>query len=174
MHLAEAVEALPLQIFEGLFASAHHVGERVVLDRRFVVHGTWNRAAGRYDFIKELVDPLVDQGLLDTLSGDTDLTDEVRAVHTPGHTPGHMSVLISSQGQKVLIQCDVFIHPAQVTQEDWSPIFDGDAEASTKTRVKVLDQVEAEGTPMISCHFPAPGFGRVARKEGKRYWQVGL
>ena len=132
------------------------------------------RAAGRYDYMQQFVDPLVDQGLFDTLSGDTDLTDEVRAVHTPGHTPGHMSVLVSSQGQKVLIQCDVFIHPAQVTQEDWSPLFDGDANASTITRGKVLSQVEGENTPMISCHFPAPGFGRVVRDQGKRYWQVGL
>ena len=132
------------------------------------------RAAATYPYMELVVDPLVDQGVFDTLSGDTDFTDEVRAVHTPGHTPGHMSVLISSQGQKALIQGDVFIHPAQVTQEDWSPLFDNDAEVATTTRGKVLDQVEAEGTPMISCHFPAPGFGRVTRSQGRRYWQVGL
>lgn len=132
------------------------------------------RAASRYSYMEQLVDPLVDQGVFDTLSEDTDLTDEVRAVHTPGHTPGHMSVLVSSQGQKVLIQGDVFIHPAQVTQEDWSPLFDGEPDVATKTRGKVLDQVEADGTPMISCHFPSPGFGRVTRSQGRRYWQVGL
>ena len=132
------------------------------------------RAAATYPYMEQVVDPLVDQGVFDILSEDTDLTDEVRAVHTPGHTPGHMSVLISSQGQKALIQCDVFIHPAQVTQEDWSPLFDNDADVATTTRGKVLDQVEAEGTPMISCHFPAPGFVRVTRSQGRRYWQVGL
>ena len=125
-------------------------------------------------YMDRFVDPLVDQGVFDTLSEDTDLTDEVRAIHTPGHTPGHMSVMVSSQGQKALIQCDVFIHPAQVTEEDWSPFFDNDPDVATATRGKVLDQVEADGTPMISCHFPLPGFGRVIRYEGKRYWQAGL
>jgi len=125
-------------------------------------------------YMERFVDPLVDQGVFDTLSEDTDLTNEVRAVHTPGHTPGHMSVLVSSQGQKALIQCDVFIHPAQVTEENWSPLFDVDADVATMTRGKVLEQVEADGTPMISCHFPLPGFGRVVRYQGKRYWQVGL
>ena len=125
-------------------------------------------------YMERFVDPLVDQGVFDTLSEDTDLTDEVRAIHTPGHTPGHMSVMVSSQGQKALIQCDVFIHPAQLTEEDWSPLFDNDPAVATATRGKVLDLVEADGTPMISCHFPLPGFGRVIRYEGKRYWQAGL
>ncbi len=131
-------------------------------------------AASRYPYMDKFVVPLVELGVFDTVSGDTDLTSEVKAVHTPGHTPGHMSVLVSSQGQQALIQGDVFIHPAQVTEEDWSPLFDGDFATATITRGKVLDQVEADGTTMISCHFPAPGFGRVVRREGKRYWQIGL
>ncbi len=132
------------------------------------------RAAARYPYMDRFVDPLVNLGVLDTLAGDTDLTDEVKAIHTPGHTPGHMSVMVSSQGQRALIQGDVFIHPAQITENGWSPLFDEDAAAATFTREKVLDQVEADGTPMISCHFPAPGFGRVIRDQGKRFWQVGL
>ena len=132
------------------------------------------RAASRYPYMDRFVDPLVEMGVFDTLTSDKDLTDEVKAIHTPGHTPGHMSVLVSSQGQRALIQGDVFIHPAQITEEDWSPLFDGDSKVATATRGKVLDQVESDGTPMISCHFPAPGFGQVVRYQGKRYWQAGL
>jgi glyoxylase-like metal-dependent hydrolase (beta-lactamase superfamily II) len=91
-------------------------------------------AASRYPYMDRFVDPLVELGVFDTVSGDSDLTSEVRAVHTPpGHTPGHMSVLVSSQGQQTLIQGDVFIHPAQVTEEDWSPLFDGDFAVATAT-----------------------------------------
>ena len=132
------------------------------------------RAASRYPYMDRFVDPLVELGVFDTLTSNTDITDEVKALHTPGHTPGHMSIMVSSQGQRVLIQGDVFIHPAQITEEAWSPLFDEDATVATVTRRKVLDQVEADGTPMISCHFPAPGFGRVVRDQGKRYWQIGL
>ena len=131
-------------------------------------------AASRYPYMDRLVEPLVDQGVWDPVPGDTDLTDEVRAIHTPGHTPGHMSVLVSSLGQRALIQGDAFIHPAQVTEADWSPIFDGDPDTATATRHKLLEELESAGTPVISCHFPAPGFGRVVRYESKRYWQVGL
>ena len=120
------------------------------------------------------VEPLVDLGVFDAVPGDTDLTSEVKAIHTPGHTPGHMSVQVSSQGERALIQGDVLIHPAQVTEDDWNSIFDFDHERATATRRKLLDDVEESGTTVVSCHFPAPGFGRVVRYQARRYWQVGL
>ena len=132
------------------------------------------QAALPFPFVDRCVESIVEMGLFDALSEDTDLTSEVRALHTPGHTPGHMSVLVRSQGEAALIQGDVLVHPAQVTEDDWNCIFDYDWPLSTETRRRMLDDVEAQGTPVISCHFPAPGFGRVRRKEGRRYWQVGL
>ena len=130
-------------------------------------------AAGRYPYMARFVEPLAAAGVLDPVSGDSELTGDVKAVHTPGHTPGHMSVVVSESNREVLIQGDVFIHPAQVTNPDWIPIFDGDSATATATRRKVLEDVEAKGSTVVSCHFPAPGFGRVVRSEGQRYWQVG-
>jgi glyoxylase-like metal-dependent hydrolase (beta-lactamase superfamily II) len=132
------------------------------------------RDASRYPYLDRCVEPLVELGIFDTITQDSDLTSEVRAIHTPGHTPGHMSVMVASSGQRALIQGDVLIHPAQVTESGWSPLFDGDFELATDTRRKLLDQVETDGTTVVSCHFPAPGFGKVVRQEGKRYWQVGV
>lgn len=41
------------------------------------------------------------------LDGDADVAEGVRALHTPGHTPGHQSVLVESGEQRVIIaaQC---------------------------------------------------------------------
>ena len=131
------------------------------------------QAAARYPYMGQLVEPLAEAGVLDGLAGDADLTDEVRALHTPGHTPGHMSVMVASGGERALIQGDVLIHPAQVTEEGWTPLFDGDPETAIATRRRLLDQLEADGTTVVSCHFTKPGFGRIVRTKGKRYWQVG-
>ena len=132
------------------------------------------QAALPFLFMHRCIEPLAGAGLIDALVEDTNLTTEVRALHTPGHTPGHMSILVSSEGEEALIQGDVLVHPAQVTEDDWNCHFDHDWPQSTETRRKMLDQVETHGTPVISCHFPAPGFGKVSRREGRRYWQVGL
>ncbi len=131
------------------------------------------QAAGRYPYMDRFIEPLAEMGVLDGLTGDADLTDEVRALHTPGHTPGHMSVMVASGGERALIQGDVLIHPAQVTEEDWTPLFDGDPETAIQTRRQLLDQLEADGTTVVSCHFTKPGFGRIVRTEGKRHWRVG-
>ena len=130
-------------------------------------------AAGRFPYMDSLVEPLAEAGVLDGLTGDYNLTDEVRAVHTAGHTPGHMSVMVSSGGERALIQGDVLIHPAQVTEDEWTPLFDVDPAPAIETRRRLLDQLEVDGTTVVSCHFPKPGFGRIVRAEGRRYWQVG-
>ena len=153
------------------FPNARYVAHQADLDhfRRPEV-----QAALPFPFMDRCVEPIVEMGLFDALSEDTDLTSDVRVLHTPGHTPGHMSVLVRSQGEAALIQGDVLVHPAQVTEDDWNCIFDYDWPLSTETRRKMLDDVEAQGTPVISCHFPAPGFGTVERSDGRRYWRVGL
>ena len=153
------------------FPNARYVAHQADLDhfRRPDI-----QAASSFPFMDRCVESIIDLGLFDTLTEDTNLTSEVRALHTPGHTPGHMSVLVSSQRVQALLQGDVLVHPAQVTEDDWNCHFDYDWPLSTETRRKMLDHVEAQGTPVISCHFPAPGFGTVRRSEGRRYWHVGL
>ena len=132
------------------------------------------QAAASFPFMDRCVETIVRLGMLDTLDDDTDLTNEVRAIYTPGHTPGHMSILVTSRGEEAMIQGDVLVHPAQVTEEEWNCHFDHDWAMATETRKKLLDEVEEAETPLISCHFPAPGVGRIVRRGGRRYWQPGL
>ena len=68
----------------------------------------------------------------------------------------------------------MLIHPAQVTEDTWYSEFDADFDLAAATRAKLLEHIEAENTPVVSCHFPAPGYGRVVRYQGKRYWRVGV
>jgi glyoxylase-like metal-dependent hydrolase (beta-lactamase superfamily II) len=151
-------------------------------DARYVVHqADWHafrkpvvQARFSFPYIDRCVESLDRLGMLDVIAEDHNLTSDVRVLHTPGHTPGHMSVLVASQGQRALIQGDVLIHPAQVTEPDWNCHFDMDWATATQTRKRLLDLVEADRMAVLSCHFPFPGFGQVIRVEGRRYWQVGL
>jgi glyoxylase-like metal-dependent hydrolase (beta-lactamase superfamily II) len=108
---------------------------------------------------------------VDLVSGETTVTDEITLLPTPGHTPGHLAVLISSNGEKALITGDMIVHPAQVSEPGWIFGFDADADQAVATRRQVLDRLEAEGIKLIGCHFPSPGFGSIVRVEGKRYFQ---
>ena len=123
------------------------------------------------EHITNQVLPLQELGFIDFMQDDHKITDELTTVWTPGHTPGHVSIIVASDGERAYILGDVAHSVAQAHYTDWSPIFDVDPALSRQTRHSVLDQLEAEGTLVSAGHFPHPGFGRFVRGETRRVWQ---
>ena len=118
------------------------------------------------------VEPLKALDVLDLFSGEKAITDEITAFPSPGHTPGHTSLLISSAGEKALITGDLAHHPAQVDRPEWCCGFDADPDTAIASRAKAFDQLEAEGFVARINHFAPPGFGRLVRRNGKRIFQA--
>ena len=123
-------------------------------------------------YISRYIEPLQNLGVFETVNKETNITRNIKAIHTPGHTPGHMSLMVSSLDQTALIQGDAFVHPSQITNEEWNSLFDTDPNMATDTRRKLLGMVEADNIPIISCHFETPGVGYIVRYQGKRYWKA--
>jgi glyoxylase-like metal-dependent hydrolase (beta-lactamase superfamily II) len=117
------------------------------------------------------VTPLEALGRMDLTSGETELTADVRSMPTPGHTPGHTSYLIASGGEKAVITGDLAHHPAQLNETSWCPVFDENSSASSESRRRVVEMLEADGAVAAFCHFPAP-FGKIVRAEGRRVFQA--
>jgi glyoxylase-like metal-dependent hydrolase (beta-lactamase superfamily II) len=93
----------------------------------------------------------------------------VTTFDTAGHTPGHISVHISSGSEEMLLTGDVvvnstvsFLHP------EWPFGFDMDVPLATKARIAFLDRAAADKSLVGSYHLPFPGFGHVVR-EGSGY-----
>ena len=82
-----------------------------------------------------------------------------------------MSLAIASQGQHGLVMSDVAIHPALVTEDGWASAAEMDPALAARTRRDFLDRAEAENATVFACHYPARGFGRIVRIDGRRYWQ---
>jgi glyoxylase-like metal-dependent hydrolase (beta-lactamase superfamily II) len=116
--------------------------------------------------------PLEELGLLELMDGEYHLTSELTTLPTPGHTPGHMSIMITSQGQRALILGDAAHSPAQVQETDWVSRADIDVEQARITRRSLMERLERENMLVAAGHFPAPGFGKVVRLRGRRYWQA--
>ena len=125
----------------------------------------------RFPATSECVVPLQEMGLLELMDGEQALTSELTGLPTPGHTPGHTSVAISSQGQRGLILGDAAHHPVQLHETDWCPRADLDPDTSRATRGSLMERMEREDFLVAAGHFPAPGFGRVVRLQGRRQWQ---
>ena len=125
----------------------------------------------RFSNAPECVWPLQELGLIEFVDGEQALTNELTTLPTPGHTPGHMSIMITSQGQRGLILGDVLHNTVQIHETDWVSRADIDPEQTRVTRRSMMERLEREGTMVAAVHLPAPGFGQVMRLEGRRYWQ---
>ena len=102
-------------------------------------------------------------GNVELVSGEHHLTDEITIVPTPGHTPGHQSLLVTSAGERAFVMGDVAHMPMQLHVPQWILAADVQPELGVKTRTETLDWLEKEGMLVASGHFPVPGFGRVVR-----------
>ena len=93
------------------------------------------------------------------------LTAEVRLEPTPGHTPGHVSVRISSHGEEAVITGDLMHHPLQCAEPDLANNFDVDAAAARRTRRDFLSRYSNQPVLVLGTHFAPPTGGWVVDAE---------
>jgi glyoxylase-like metal-dependent hydrolase (beta-lactamase superfamily II) len=113
------------------------------------------------DHLVDSIDPIVQAGLVDFIDPDFQLTDEVSLIPTPGHTPGHVSVLIRSGGQEAVITGDMMHHPIQLAIPATHGRFDMDQARGAQTRVEFVDRFADTSTLVIGSHFSDPTAGHI-------------
>ena len=146
---------------------------RYYFGREEYAHWQHLRETGGYhhvDHLLDSVDPIVQAGLADFIDPDFQLTDEVSLIPTPGHTPGHVSVLIRSAGQQAIITGDMMHHPIQLAVPATHGRFDMDAERGAQTRVDFVNRYSDTPTLIIGSHFSDPSAGHIIR-DGES-WQL--
>jgi glyoxylase-like metal-dependent hydrolase (beta-lactamase superfamily II) len=84
------------------FPKARHVVQRHELD-----FARSRNERIRASYLAHNFEPVVDAGLWDLVDGETQVTEGVRVLPTPGHIPHHQSVLIESDGQVACFLADV-------------------------------------------------------------------
>jgi glyoxylase-like metal-dependent hydrolase (beta-lactamase superfamily II) len=109
------------------------------------------------------VKPVMDAGKADLVASDARLSDEITLIPTPGHSPGHMSIHIRSDGEEALLTGDVAHHPCQMAHLGWSSTADSDPVQSAVTRRELFSRFADTPTLVIGGHFNA---GRIHRDGG--------
>ncbi|MFF0204671.1 MBL fold metallo-hydrolase [Streptomyces sp. NPDC005017] len=102
-----------------------------------------------------LTDPLAAVGRLRLLDGDTALRTG-RAVATPGHTPGHQSVLIADGRETALVTGDLLVHALQLLHPELAYAHEADAEAARHSRERMLAREAATTLHLATPHLTEP------------------
>ncbi len=111
------------------------------------------------DVFGDSVAPIAAAGLADRVAIDHRLSDTVSFQPTPGHTPGHISLVVESEGQKAIITGDMTHTPMQIADPDLSSMFDTDSDAARVTRREVFPGWADGKTLVIGTHFGSPTAG---------------
>lgn len=149
-----------------LFVNARHLICRAEFEHwsRFPERESADDLAG----VRDSVLPVVEAGLVDLVAADHVIHPEVRLFPSHGHTPGHVSVLIESAGERALISGDAIHHPCQIAQTAWGIFSDFDPKLAHATRRELLGYCADSGALLIGTHFPPPTAVTV-RREGRGF-----
>ncbi len=106
------------------------------------------------------VEPLRRAGLLSVVDGQACLVERrgsrLTVVPTPGHTPGHQSVLVRGGGRQVVITGDVLVHAVQLVAPDVGYVFEADQDTARRTRRALLDRAGHLPTWLATAHLNRP------------------
>ncbi|MEU0244398.1 MBL fold metallo-hydrolase [Streptomyces sp. NPDC006235] len=123
----------------------------------------------RRQMFRDSVIPVEEAGLLDLLdvpAEGLDVVPGLRLVPTPGHTPGHVAVELTSRGRTALITGDCLHHPVQLAHPGIGACVDIDSGQAEASRRELLGALAGTDTLLLGTHFAPPTAGRVVAHEG--------
>jgi glyoxylase-like metal-dependent hydrolase (beta-lactamase superfamily II) len=129
----------------------------------------WNKYDDVADFklpIDDSVRPVIEAGLAELVDNAHRLTGEACLEATPGHTPGHTSLRISSRGENAVITGDMIHHPIQIAHPDWICEFDTDPTMGSETRKAFVERYCDQPVTVLGTHFAGPTGGHIVRRNG--------
>ncbi|HEY8472555.1 MAG TPA: MBL fold metallo-hydrolase [Natronosporangium sp.] len=105
---------------------------------------------------ERLLDPLRSTGQLSLVDGDVIVAGPVRTLATPGHTPGHQSVLIDAGDDAVLVTGDLLVHAVQLVDPELAYAIETDPLVARESRTRQLTELSARGGVLATAHLGEP------------------
>ena len=126
-------------------------------------------AKGFFQGAMASLNPYVAAGKFKPFDGNTELVPGVKAMAARGHTPGHATYLVESQGQKLVLWGDLMhVAAVQFAQPSVTIQFDTDTKAAAAQRKLAYADAAKQGYLVGSAHLAFPGLGHL-RREGTGY-----
>jgi glyoxylase-like metal-dependent hydrolase (beta-lactamase superfamily II) len=117
-------------------------------------------ASGDRSLVDYVVDPLRRTGQLDVLDGEVCLSSRggrITVVPTPGHTPGHQSVVVEAgRAEPIVVTGDVLVHAVQLVDPGVGYRFESDQAVARTTRQALLSRAVAERALLATAHLRQP------------------
>jgi len=108
------------------------------------------------------VNPYVAAGRFKPFSGSGELVPGISALATPGHTPGHTSYVVSSEGHTLIVLGDlIHVGAVQFGKPTITIGFDSDPKSALAERLQVFNEAAKDGDLVAGAHLAFPGVGHL-------------
>jgi glyoxylase-like metal-dependent hydrolase (beta-lactamase superfamily II) len=101
--------------------------------------------------------PIEAAGLLELADAELDVIPGVRLIPTPGHTPGHLSVVMTSGREAAIYLGDVVTHESMFEHPEWLNAAEAIPARSVETRRRILAEAARDGMVVAAFHLATPG-----------------
>jgi len=102
--------------------------------------------------------------------GEEEILPGIRIIPAPGHTPGHVALWVTSEGESLYVLSDAVLHPVHVAEPEWVAMVDMLPPEVVATRRSLLGRAATGQALVMAFHFPFPGIGRVASEGEAWVW----
>jgi glyoxylase-like metal-dependent hydrolase (beta-lactamase superfamily II) len=128
---------------------------------------------GRFDrhigeWARRCLPPLASR--LELVESEVEISPGVRVAPAPGHTPGHLAVIVASGREQCLFVGDAFVFSLQAERPEWNLPFDLWPDQTIATRRALFDRAASEEMLVFAYHFPFPPLGRIERRGAAWHW----
>ncbi len=103
-------------------------------------------------YFREIQYPVI-KDRLQLLENSEEIEPGVKVIHSPGHTPGLLTLLLESEDEKLFCATDVILNPYNIQNPDSTMSFDVSPEQAVKTRKELIRTVLNEDTYLLAYHF---------------------
>jgi glyoxylase-like metal-dependent hydrolase (beta-lactamase superfamily II) len=151
-----------------LFANAQYVVPRDEWEFWMSEAATERAPVPMVDIARRNLEAMRDRLML--VDDGAEVVPGIRVVAAAGHTPGHVALSITSDGEQLLHISDVVLYPLHLEHPDWVPVFDILPEEAAASKQRIFDRAAQERALVFAHHFPPfPNLGRVHKREAS--WQ---
>ncbi len=110
------------------------------------------------------------------VEGESEVRTGITIIPAPGHTPGHIAIMIDGGGTDQLLYVSDTLHQAaiQLPHPEFYVAFDVHPDGAVKSRKRILDRAAADKLLVSGSHLPFPAFGHIGNHADGYYWMPSL
>ncbi|MCG3179258.1 MAG: putative quorum-quenching lactonase YtnP [Phycisphaerae bacterium] len=140
------------------------------VQRREFADASANASHMKTTYRPENFQPLADAGRLTLLEGDAEICEGVRVRATPGHTPGHQSVIVGDPAGPAVCFIGDLVPTAHHLRPFWTMAYDIEPATVNQSRQKLVGDAAAAGWTLVFPHDPDTPAVRVSL-DARGRWQ---